>query len=313
MKLTRIVSILCLICCFAVGFVFSQSKKSEQKPIEIKANVLVKDLSDNFVDDIKAENLKIFEDGVEQKITYFVKKAPILNVGLVMDNTGSMRVFLEDVVTTGKGFTNYLIKQDEAFVVRFIDSSKIQLVQDWTSNQRLLNLSLDNMFIEGGQSAIIDGLYFAGQKILQREKTEKSRRYALILITDGEDRESRYNETQLFNLFIGTDVQIFPIAILGEFSKSKKKSIQGFINRLTIETGGTAFFPENKKLKDEIVAATRKIADELRSQYVIGYTSTNQKRDGLTRKLTVQVADNENGEKRQAFIREGFVIPKEKD
>lgn len=310
MRLTRIVSLLCLIIFFAVGFVFSQNKKSEQKPIEIKANVLVKDLSDNFVDDIKAENLKIFEDGVEQKIIYFVKKEPILNVGLVMDNTGSMRVLFDDVITTGQGLKNYLTKQDEAFLVRFVSSDKIVLVQDWTSDQKRLQLGLNNMFIEGGQSAIIDALYISTQKILEREKKDKSRRYALILVTDGEDRDSFYNETQLFELFKGTDGQIFPIVIPNDAVKNNK-SIRNFINRLALQTGGTSYFLENKKLKDEIASTTRKIADELRSQYVIGYTSTNQKRDGSTRKLTIQVADNEKGEKRQAFIRASFVVPKE--
>lgn len=312
MKLTRIVSALCLISFFAVSLVFSQNKKNEQKPVEIKANVLVKDVSDSFVDDIKIENLKIFEDGVEQKLTYFVKKEPILNIGLVMDNTGSMRVFLEDVVRSGKNISNYLIKQDEVFAVRFIDSSKIQLIQDWTSEKRLLNISLDNMFIEGGQSAIIDALYISGQKILDREKKDKSKRYALVIVTDGEDRASFYNETELFKLFTGTDIQIFPIVIPGDFSKSKQKSVGNFINRLALQTGGTSLFLAKKKnLEDEISLATRKISDELRAQYVIGYTSTNQKRDGSTRKLTVQVADSEKGEKRQAFIRESFVVPKE--
>jgi Ca-activated chloride channel family protein len=318
MKLTRAIFVLYLVCIFS-GFVFSQEKskdkKSEPKPVEIKANVLVRDASGNMIDDVKAENLKIFEDGVEQKITYFTKKEQLLNVGLLIDNTGSFRLLLDEAVKAGTSFKNYLAKEDEAFLIRFISSDKVQLVQDWTSNGNLLQRGLENLYIEGGQSAIIDALYISAQKILEREKQQKSTRYALILITDGEDRASFYKEAQLYELLKGTDIQIFPIIFPGNYTTKSENEIKRFINKMVLETGGTAFFVENtkkEKLEDALKSAVKSVADELRSQYVVGYTSTNPKRDGSTRKLTVQVADGEKGEKRQGFIRESFVVPKEK-
>lgn len=320
MKLIRVIFALYLVCVFS-GFVFSQEKskdkKSEPKPVEIKANVLVRDASGNMIDDVKAENLKIFEDGVEQKITYFAKKEQLLNVGLLIDNTGSFRLLLEDAIKAGESFKSYLHKEDEAFLLRFVSSDKIKLVQDWTSNGNLLQRGLENLYIEGGQSAIIDALYISAKKILEREKLQKSTRYALILITDGEDRASFYKEAQLYELLKGTDIQIFPIIFPGNYTKKSENEIKRFVNKMVLETGGTAFFldSESKKkenFQDALTAAVKAIADELRSQYVVGYTSTNQKRDGLERKLTVQVADGEKGEKRQGSIRERFVVPKEK-
>lgn len=319
MKFTRIISALFLIF-FVFAFGFAQEKdskkdkKNEPKPVEVKVNVLVKDVSGNLVDDIKVENLKIFEDGVEQKITYFAKKEPVLNVGLVMDTTGSVRLFLDDIINAGVSFTSNLTKKDEAFLVRFVSSDKIRLVQDWTSNADRLQRSLGELYIEGGQSAVIDALYSSTQKILEREKQQKSTRYALILISDGEDRDSFYDEAQLYQLFKGTDIQIFPIVFPAKYTKKGEKEIRRFINKMALETGGTAFFldSEGKNFAGDLTAAAKAVADELRSQYVVGYTSTNPKRDDSARKLTVQVADGEKGEKRQGFVRESFVAPKEK-
>lgn len=321
MRFTRVILSFLLICAlFTFGFAQDKAPKDKGKktaPVEVKVNVLVKDAAGNSVDDVKAENIKIFEDGVEQKITYFSKKEPILNVGLVMDNTGSMRLLLEDLVNTGVDFTNRLTKQDEAFLVRFVSSDKVFLVQDWTSNVNLLQRGLSDLYIEGGQSAVIDGLYVSAEKLLEREKKQKSMRYALILISDGDDRDSFYNAAQLYNVLNGTDIQIFPVIFPAEYYTEGEKKVQRFVSELALKTGGTVHFVSSaskKKtdLKDSMTAAIKAVADELRSQYVVGYTSTNPKRDGATRKLTVQIADNEKGEKRQGFVRESFVVPKEK-
>jgi Ca-activated chloride channel homolog len=312
-----------LICCFFI-FAFAQEKdsknndkKNESTPVEVKVNVLVKDVSGNLVNDMKAENLKIFEDGVEQKITYFAKKEPVLNVGLIMDNTGSMRLLLDDSIKAGVSFTNYLTEKDEAFLIRFVSSDKIQLVQDWTPSGNLLQRGLNELYVEGGQSAVIDALYISTQKILEREKQQKSTRYALVLIGDGDDRDSFYKAAQLYELLKGTDIQIFPIIFPVEYYKKDEKAAKKFMNEVALKTGGTAYFlssASKKKpdFKDSITSAVKALADELRSQYIVGYTSTNPKRDDTARRLTVEVADNEKGEKRQGFIRESFVVPKEK-
>ena len=281
--------------------------------IEVKANVLIWDAKGIPTDDVKQEDLKIYEDGVEQKITYFGKKKDILNLGLIVDNSGSLRHALETEITLAKGVVRNLVREDEAFLIRFITNDKIQMLQDWTSNQTVLNNKLDDLFVEGGQTAITDAVHFAAEKILERAKKDNSKRYALILITDGEDRDSYYKETQLYDLLKNSNVQIFPIAVNQALEINLRERSNDFINRLALGTGGTAFFAKYPTRQVEFDAGLtqiiRKIADELRSQYIIGYTSTNQNRDGKSRKLTVQISDNEKGEKRQAFIREGFTVP----
>ena len=316
MKISRIITTTLLICLAGSSFAFSQDdsknkQKTTAKSIEVKVNLLVTNADGNFADDVKLEDLKIYEDGIEQKVTYFAKKQNAFNVGLVMDNTGSMRSQLETVVSAGATFVGNIRPQDEVFVLRFVGRDKIEIVQDWTSDKRLLKNALENLHVEGGQTAIIDALYLSANEVLKREKANKSTRNALILISDGEDRDSFYNQKQLLELFKGSDTQIFTIGLDGQFQDGKSKAAaKNFINKLSLETGGASFFVNGRQA--ELVAALKGILTELNSQYVIGYVSTNQKRDGKSRKLTVRIADGAKGEKRQPTLRESFVVPEEK-
>ena len=319
MKFLQIVFALFLMSLIGFNFAYSQdnlkkekskNKKTEQKPIVVKANVAVLDAAGNIAGDIKSEDLKVFEDGVEQKITYFVKKEPILNLGLVVDNSGSMRKNLDELVKSSSIIINSLSPDSEAFVVRFVDSDTIEVTQEWTSNKKDLKEAVENMFIEGGQSAVLDAVYLSAEKILERERKDKSKRYAIVLISDAEERDSYYKFDEITALFSGTDLQIFLLSFAENAPLAKKKA-RSLSHLLTLETGGTVYSLPKKHSQDDIVYALKSIVGELHSPYIIGYTSTNQKRDGLPRKLTVQVTDGAKGEKRTGVIRESFVVPKE--
>jgi Ca-activated chloride channel homolog len=287
-----------------------KDKKPESKPIEIKANLLVMDAKNNYANDIKQEDVKIFEDGVEQKITYFAKKEPILNTGILMDNSGSIRTLLDEFTMVGSTIVNNLRDADEAFVIRFIDSDKIEVIEDWTFDKAKLNEALANMYVEAGQSAVLDAVYLAAQKILERESKDKNKRYAIFMVSDAEDRDSYYKFDNVLKLFKGTDLQVFLLSYAENAPKAKKKA-RKLSHLLTLETGGTTYTLDKKHTKDELIEVLKKIVLELRSNFVVGYTSTNLKRDGLPRKLRVELADGSKGEKRQALIRDGFTVPEE--
>ena len=317
MKHTRAVFALFLVCLVS-GFSFAQDnsskekdKKSNQKPVEIKANVTVLDANGNLAGDVKLEDLKVLENGVEQKITYFAKKDPVLNLGFVVDNTGSMRTSLDEITEVSSLFLDNLRPADEAFIVRFVDSDIIETVEDWTSNKKLLNQALQNMYVEGGQSAVLDAIYLSAEKLLKREREDKSKRYAIVLISDVEDRASYYNFEQTIALFKETDLQVFIVSYAENAVVRQKKKARSLSHLLALETGGTIYSLPKKHSKQDVVNALNGIAAELRSNYVIGYTSTNQKRDGLERKVLVNVADSAKGEKRKGIMRESFVVPKE--
>jgi len=319
MKFSQIVFALFLVCLVGFNFAYSQdnskkekskNKKTEQNPIVVKANVAVLDAAENFVDNIKLEDLKVFEDGVEQKITYFVKKEPILNLGLVVDNSGSMKKNLDELMKSSSIIIDSLLPDSEVFVVRFVDSDTIEVIQEWTSNKKDLKEAIEIMFVQGGQSTVLDAVYLSAEKILERERKDKSKRYAIILISDAEERDSYYNFDEIMALFKGTDLQVFLLSFAENAPLAKKKA-RLLSHLLTLETGGTVYSLPKKHSQDDILHALKSIFGELRSQYIIGYTSTNQKRDGLPRKLSIQVTDSAKGETRKGVIRESFVVPKE--
>jgi Ca-activated chloride channel homolog len=287
---------------------FSQKKNEASAPLEVRVNLFALNSVNQSAEDVKAEDLKIFEDGVEQKITYFAKKEPVLNVVILADNTGSMRTQLNKVILIGKTVIDNLRPKDEALVVRFVSGDKIEKLQEWTSNRNSLILAMENMYPEGGQSAITDALYLAAEESVKREKANGQNRYAVILISDGEDRENYYKPRDILAQLKGTDVQLFPFALMGELPAEKRLKAKNYLNELTQETGGRAFLFEKNVSGQILVEALKALMIELRSQYVIGYTSTNLKRDGKTRKLTVDLANDAKGGKRLGLVRDDFTV-----
>jgi Ca-activated chloride channel homolog len=303
----------------------SNSDKQRSRPIDVKANLIVLDAAGKVVEDLKREDIKVFQDGIEQKISYFEKKEPTLNVCLVIDNTGSMRPHLKNVVLAGLTVVENLGPTDEASVVRFISREKITVERNWTSEKPALRLALQNLYIEGGQSAILDALYLSAEKTIERIKHNDKSRYALILISDGEDRDSYYGFDELIDLVEKTDLQIFVLGFTGELldgdnenlgmgmgmviTKSKTRS-KNLAANLALRTGGAVAFLDRKYTKENFDDALKSILAELRSPYIIGYRPANQAFDNLTRKLRVEIADGPKGEKRQGFVREGYAVPK---
>ena len=297
----------------------SKNKKDPPRPVEIKAHVTVLDAAGNPAGELKAGDIKVFEDGVQQKITYFARKGPVLNLGMVMDNSGSLRLQLEKLMIAGNTLVDSLTGEDEALIVRFTGSDNINVIEDWMSSKSKLKEIIGLMFIESGQSAVIDATYLTAQKLLERENKDTSRKYAMVLISDVEDRASYYELKDLLGLLKNSVIQIFVIALTGELPENNapifqprhpKLTAEKLAQTLAWETGGRAFLVGNKYKEDDLKTIAKSISEELRYQYVIVYTSTNQNRNGTVRKLRVEVADGEKGEKRKGSIKESFVVPK---
>jgi Ca-activated chloride channel homolog len=284
-------------------------KKDEIKSIEIKTNLLITDSKNLFVNDVKQEDLKVFEDGVEQKITYFAKKTSA-NVGFVVDNTGSMRSQLETILDTGNLVAANLFDTDSAFIVRFVSSSKINMEQNWTSDKTLLKRTFANLYVEGGSSAVIDAVYLAADKFSEKKKEETAKNI-IILISDCDERDSFYKEKQVLEMLKKNNVQVLVLAFTSALTSNDKTQAETFANTLSNQTGGLSFFPKSsKKDKEQLIDTIKKVVYEIRSQYEIGYTSTNPKQKDAERKIVVEVANDSKGEKRQVFMRDKIVLPK---
>jgi Ca-activated chloride channel family protein len=284
----------------------------------VDLNVRVIDRNGRSIGNIRKEDFKVYEDNVLQMIDDVTKREIPVNYGFVIDNSGSLRPQLEKVIEASKIMVNANREDDESFVIRFVSSDKIEILQDFTSNKNDLNEALDGMYVEGGSTAIIDAVFLAVEKTAEYEKStrlEDRKRRAMILITDGEDRDSFYKEQQLFDRLREADVQIYPIGFVNDLSKeagfirkSPRDKAIGLLERLAKETGGKAYFPNSL---NELPQIAKDIANELRTQYLISYYPTNEKRDGSFRTVKVVVADDPKQGKRIAITKTGYTAPRE--
>lgn len=277
----------------------------------VNLSVRVIDRNNRPINNLTKNDFTVFENNVPQPIEFFSRAEVPTNYSLVIDNSGSLRQQLEKVIEAGKIITNTNRADDETSIIRFVSSDKIEIVQDFTANKEEINDALDNLFIEGGQTAIIDAVYLAAEKVTEYEKKDgiERKRRALILVSDGEDRDSYYKEQQLFELLRETDVQIYVIGFVndlskegGFISKSPQAKAKSFLEKLATETGGKSYFPNSI---NELTQIAQDISSELRTQYSIGYAPTNDLRDGSYRAIKVQIADGPNKQKRIAVTRSG--------
>jgi Ca-activated chloride channel homolog len=283
----------------------------------VQLHVRVIDRNNKPINDVPQNAFHVFEDGVPQPIENFSREEVPISYGLAVDTSGSLRSQLQSVIDAGKTIINSNKAGDETFLVRFISSDKIETVQDFTPNKDLLMDGLDSFYVEGGQTAIIDAVYLSAEHVSEYKRGDEGdrRRRALIVITDGEDRNSFYKQEQLFARLREEDVQIFVIGFVNELDKdaglirkSPREKAVALINRLATETGGRAFFPESIA---DLPQIANEIIRDLRTQYVISYNPTNKTQDGSYRAIKVSVDQPSSGDKRIALTRTGRLARKE--
>lgn len=293
------------------------AQDGKSKTYTVRTNLMVLNDKNEFVTKLKSSDVRVFESGIEQKITSFVELETAADISIVIDNSGSVRTQLDDIVNIGRLIVANLMPDDNAQIIRFVGRDKIEIEEPWTNKQAGLFEALDNLFVEGGQSAVIDALYLASEDLIKRNEKSGARRQAIVLISDAEDRNSYYTEKELFKLLENTPVQIFTITLTKDLPKGfwdmepGRKSVGTVIklvNKLAANTGGTSFIFKKKSTKDDLVKALTALMIELRSQYVVSYTSENVNKDNNVRKLTATVADGPNGEKRSAYIKDTIVL-----
>ena len=266
-------------------------------------NVRVTDNLSHAVADVPQADFRVIEDGVPQTISLFSKEDIPLTYALVIDTSGSLRSQLGAVLATGATIVSNNQPDDETLLIRFVSRDKIETVQEFTSDKRALIERLQDLFPEGGQSAVIDAVYLAAQAVAKRNTVGGPlRRRAMILVTDGEDRNSYYKQDQLFKLLGETDVQIYVIAFTKELKGGVRDKAVALLTRLATDTGGRVFFPSSIS---ELTKIAVEITRDIRTQYVIGYVPTIAP-DASFHKLGVTVIEKPGAEKRIAVTRVGY-------
>jgi Ca-activated chloride channel family protein len=267
----------------------------KQKEFRIGVNVdlvvihtSVTDKGGLFVTGLKRENFKLFEDNIAQSIQSFSQEDVPISLGIVIDTSGSMRDKIDRVNKAALAFIKASNPDDEEFLIGF--NSEVELLEDFTSDLDMITDTLNNTIVTGG-TALYDAIYLATQKAQSGSKPKK----AIIVITDGEDRDSYYKLDEMVAKVQESDVQIYSIGFLnaapekglfGRWSKSEPEKAQDALQRISEETGAKAFFPKDISEIDKIVS---QVAHELRSQYSISYTSSNSARDGTWRRVKVSL------------------------
>jgi Ca-activated chloride channel family protein len=290
-----------------------EKKKKEQQqppaPLTVRLNALVVDAQGRPLNDLRQEDFQVVEDGVPQKLTLFEKQEGPHAYGLVIDNSGSMRSDIGDVVEFGRMIVAGSGAESEGFVERFVGSKTIQVVQDVTARKAALAAALDEMFIEGGQTAVNDAVYLAAERLAKYKGQQTApRRYSLVLVTDGEDRGSFYKDEQVFAKLRESGLRVFVVGFVhGEYQQTSPERAKRYMSRLAFESGGSAYFV---KKGSELSQAAKQILTEMSANYVVGYDSTNAKRDGSARKVQLSAGPGAGGEARKVLAAGGYVAPK---
>ena len=188
------------------------------------------------------------------------KKANVktfVSYGLVVDNSGSFRTLLDKVITVASDVVEHNQDNDEAFLVTFVDTPKIVLRQEFTYKKSELHDAAQNMYVEGGQTAILDALKSAADYLATNAKTDEGRSRALVLVTDGEDRASETKIEDLLKVLKGENIRVFVIAM------SDTKVVTKIIDRLAKETGGLVVTP---KRATDVAAAAKQISAAMRTK-----------------------------------------------
>jgi len=229
------------------------------------------------------ENFRISEDGVEQQVRHFSNDDVPFTLGMVLDRSGSMSMVIDDVYKAALHTLEASRPEDESFVIVFND--KIDLVQDFTSDRKALQHALRKV-AAGGQTALYDAVYTAINHI----RKGKYRKKALLVVTDGADNSSETSYRELLQVAKESEVQIHVIGFFGDAmrfgSAFQDSPAVDKLSQLATVTGGRAYFPKTMEACRQACVDT---ANELRSQYTLGYYSTNEKKDGTWRKVRVDV------------------------
>jgi Ca-activated chloride channel family protein len=252
----------------------------------VSLNVTVTDSAQRYVTDLEESDFRVFEDGVKQDITFFSRRQQPIALSLLLDSSASMERHLPMLQAAATNFVRRLRPSDLAQVIDF--DSRVEIRQAFTSNQPELEAAIKQL-VAGGSTSLYNAIYIALKELrkVRAVSEEDIRRQALVLFSDGEDTSSLVSFDEVLDLAKRSETAIFTIAMRGPDVQAKGFREAEFVMRtLAQETGGRAFFPARI---EDLAGVYDQIADELASQYTIGYTSKNPRRDGAWRRIVVQV------------------------
>jgi Ca-activated chloride channel homolog len=269
-------------------------------------HVTVADEKGEFVSDLKEGNFRVFEQKVEQKISFFSRDDVPVTMGLVIDNSGSMREKRAQVNAAAMTFVKTSNPQDEAFVVNFNDEYYLDTDGDFTSDQKNLDEALSRIDTRGS-TALYDAVIGS---LAHLKKGHKDKR-VLLVVTDGDDDASQKSFEDTIKAAEQSNATIYSIGVFSEDDmKTNKKMVRHskkILSELAEATGGQAYFPDNL---NQVTPICEQVAREIRNQYTVGYYPTNTAKDGSFRPVDLKVISPNGRGKLMVRARTGYYAPK---
>lgn len=261
--------------------------EDDDKPIKVKTDLVtqtlaVTDLYGRLVSGLSKDAFKIFDNNVEQEITFFSDADAPVSVAILFDVSGSMSgEKIQRARKALEGFIDTSHPSDEYFLIAF--NSRAQLLLDRTRDGDSVLQKL-TLVQPKSNTALYDACYLGVERVTTGTRQKK----AILIISDGQDNSSRYNFNEVRRLLKESDVTVYAVGITGGKDAGGTLDMQGqaFLDELASVTGGKSFYPQADVEMDEIFT---RIALELRHQYSIGFTPKDFTPDGKWHKTKVKV------------------------
>ena len=290
-------------------------KRGREYTINVDVNLVVLhatvlDKRGRMVNDLKPEDFRVYEDGALQQLSVFSHADIPVTMGIVIDDSGSMREKREAVNAAALAFVKTSNPQDQVFVVNFNDVYYLDTPGDFASNIEDLKSALDKIDSRGG-TALYDAVYASLDHVKLGNRDKKT----LLVITDGEDNASRYTFEELLRYAQKSNAVIYTIGLLGSEEPGGLFKIHGgsarraakILEKIAEATGGQPYFPRSL---EEVQSTCEQIAHDIRNQYTLAYYPTNGKKDGTFRNVRVDAFSNGNHAKLAVRTRPGYYAPK---
>jgi Ca-activated chloride channel homolog len=254
-----------------------------------------------LVSGLDRDSFQVYEDGVLQRITHFSREDIPVTVGLVVDNSGSMRTKRPGVIAAVSAFVSSSKEEDEMFAVSFNENVSFGLPADqpFTDKQGDLEAALSAIAADG-MTALYDALAAA----IEHLKHGNREKQVLLVVSDGEDNASQHTLAQVMAMAGQPGAIIYTIGLFESGDVDRNPRV---LRRLARATGGEAFFPKSGR---SVIPICEQIARDIRNQYTIVYSSTNQERDGTYRAIQVRAGD-QHRERMLVRTRAGYFAPLE--
>ena len=250
----------------------------------VVCHTTVVDKNGHLVMDLPKEAFTVYENGVQQPIQRFKREDVAVSMGLIIDNSGSMRDKRAKVEAAALGLVKASNPDDEVFVVNFNDEAFLDLPhgRDFTNNIQEMEEALTRIDSRGG-TAMRDAIRMSIDHV--KEKGHKDKK-VLVVVTDGNDNSSVISLEKLVKDSQQSEVLIYSVGLLSEEERREARRAERALNDLAVATGGEAFFPKNVSEVDQIA---KQVARDIRSQYTIQYTPSNEAMDGTYRQIKIAV------------------------